>query len=298
MDSIIQIFRDQPAVFFVSATLLSLCVGSFLNVVIYRLPKMMHYDWLGQCREYLAGAEAENRTEIPDTPFNLTKPASTCRNCGNGLRAVDNIPVVSWIFLRGKCAHCGTKISARYPVVEILTALLGLAVVVHFGVTWQSLAALVFTWSLVALSFIDFDEQILPDSITLPMLWLGLLVNLLGVFEPQVTLKTAVIGAIAGYMVLWIVFQLFKLVTGKEGMGFGDFKLLAMLGAWLGWEMLPLIVILSAFAGAILGLAIITFRGKDKDQPMPFGPYLAIAGWIALMWGDTLVDKYLQFAGF
>jgi len=298
MDSIIQIFREQPTLFFVSATLLSLCVGSFLNVVIFRLPKMMHYDWLSQCREYLGAAEAENRADAPEGPFNLVKPDSTCRTCGNGLRAIDNIPVVSWIFLRGKCAHCGTGISARYPFVEILTALLGLAVVLRFGVTAQAMFALVFTWALVALSFIDFDEQILPDSITLPMLWLGLLVNLGGVFEPRVTLETAVIGAVAGYLVLWIVFQLFKLVTGKEGMGFGDFKLLAMLGAWLGWEMLPLIVILSAFAGAILGVAIITFRGKDKDQPMPFGPYLAIAGWIALMWGETLVGQYLQFAGF
>jgi len=285
---------SQPFFLFVVG-LLSLCVGSFLNVVIFRLPKMLQQQWTEQCNDLLNPDTGEtSNTNTKTETFNLLTPASTCRACGHKITALENIPVISYIFLRGRCANCKDKVSLRYPTVELLTAILSIVVCLHFGVTWQCAAALLLTWSLVALSFIDFDHQILPDVITLPFLWLGLLVNLFGLFTD---IQSAVIGAAAGYLSLWLVYHTFKLLTGKEGMGFGDFKLLGLFGAWFGWQLLPLIILLSAFSGAVIGIALIVLRGRDRNIPIPFGPYLAIAGWIAMLWGEKIISSYLQIAG-
>ncbi len=271
----------------ISATVLGLVVGSFLNVVIYRLPKMMEADWKDQCCELLEQEAPERKR------FNLVTPDSTCPHCGHAIRAWENIPVISYVFLRGKCSACGGHIALRYPLIELTSGLLSLFVVYHFGFGVEGLLALVLTWSLLALAVIDFDTQLLPDSITLPLLWLGLIVNHLGGFVP---LEDALWGAVAGYLSLWSIYWLFKLITGKEGMGYGDFKLLAALGAWLGWQMLPLVVLLSSFVGAFIGIGLILTLGRDRNIPIPFGPYLAIAGWLAFIWGDTLINQYLQFA--
>lgn len=270
------------------ALILGLLIGSFLNVVIHRLPRMLERDWRAQC--------AEMRDEpVPDGPkLNLITPASTCPNCGHQVRAWENIPVISYLLLRGRCSACRTPISLRYPVVELVTGLLSLLVVWQLGPGPQALAALLLLWSLIALTFIDYDTQLLPDQITLPVLWLGILVNMQGLF---VDLQTAVIGAVAGYLVLWLVFHLFRLLTGKEGMGYGDFKLLALLGAWFGWQLLPQIVLVSSLVGALVGIALILVRGRDRNRPIPFGPYLAAAGLIALLWGPQLNDGYLRLAG-
>ncbi len=267
------------------ALLLGLCIGSFLNVVIHRLPRMMETDWRAQCAE-LRGepAPAEER-------FNLVVPRSRCPHCGHAIGALENIPLLSYLFLRGRCVGCQTPISARYPTVEALTGLLSAYTVWHFGPGAQAIGALLLIWALVALTFIDIDTQLLPDSITLPLVWLGLLFNLDGTF---VKLQPAVIGAVAGYLSLWSVYWLFKLVTGKEGMGFGDFKLLAALGAWLGWQMLPAIILLSSVVGAVVGIALIVLSRQGRNVPIPFGPYLAAAGIIALFWGPTLTQRYLQ----
>ena len=264
--------------------LVGLCVGSFLNVVIHRVPKMLERGWEAQA--------AEIRGEAPaaQSPYNLVVPRSACPSCGHRIGALENVPVVAWLALKGKCSSCGTPISPRYPLVEALGALLALAALWRFGVTWQGAAACAFLWTLTALTFIDFDTQYLPDSLTLPLVWAGLLVNMFELFVP---LKTAVIGAVAGYLSLWTVYWLFKLVRGKEGMGYGDFKLLAALGAWLGWQMLPLIVLLSSVVGAAIGLLLIVFKGRDHSVPLAFGPYLAIAGAIALFFGPVLVKMYL-----
>jgi leader peptidase (prepilin peptidase)/N-methyltransferase len=268
---------------------IGLAVGSFLNVVIFRLPRMLEQQWHRDCREL------QEKPQGPEEkPFNLNFPSSHCPKCDYKIRPWENIPILSWLLLKGRCSNCGTPISLRYPIVEAMTCLFSLAVAVHFGFGWQTAAALLLTWSLISLSLIDFDVQLLPDSITLPFLWVGLLLSLFGVFtDPQ----SAIIGALAGYLSLWIVYQLFKRLTGKEGMGYGDFKLLAMLGAWLGWEYLPQIIMLSALVGAIVGVSLILLRGRDKNIPIPFGPYLAAAGWISLMWGDAINNAYRHWAG-
>jgi len=286
--------------------LVGLLVGSFLNVVIYRLPIMMENEWREHCRELmssqatLSGGAATVAEPGPAEPFNLVRPRSRCSNCGAMVTAWQNIPVVSWLWLGGKCASCKTPVSARYPVIEILTGVLSGLVVWKFGVTPAAGAALGLTWALIALTVIDIDHQLLPDSITYPLLWAGLAFSLLhqpGSPLPFPDLQSSMIGAIAGYLSLWSVYWIFKLVTGKEGMGYGDFKLLAALGAWLGWQMLPLVILLSALVGAVIGLGMILLLGRDRQIPIPFGPYLAGAGLIALFWGQQITDGYLTYSG-
>lgn len=261
-----------------------LAIGSFLNVLIYRLPKMMQAEWVAQC--------AELRNEpLPDSRrYNLMVPRSACPHCHHRITAAENIPVLSWLMLRGKCSACHAKISPRYPVVELLTGFLSVAVIWKFGATWQAVGGLVFVWALIALAFIDFDTCLLPDSLTLPLLWLGLLFNLASTYT---TLPEAVIGAIAGYLILWSVYWLFKLATGKEGMGYGDFKLLAAIGAWLGWQLLPVTLLLSSVVGALVGIAMIVLIKHDRRVPIPFGPYLAGGGLVAMFFGDQLTRAYL-----
>ena len=273
------------------AALFGLLVGSFLNVLILRLPRKLY-------AEHAAACGGDDAPQMPaDRWFGLDfliSPPSTCPHCGHAIRAWENIPVLSWLLLRGRCASCGTPIGLRYPVVEALSGALTLGVVWHFGATPQALAVCLLAWGLLALTVIDLDEQLLPDQLVLPLLWLGLLLNISGTFVP---LADAVIGAAVGYLSLWLVFQLFRLLTGKEGMGYGDFKLFALLGAWLGWQMLPLILLLSSLVGAVVGLGMILLRGRDHQQPIPFGPYIAMAGGIALFWGEPINRAYLQFAG-
>ncbi len=280
---------NLPA-FVLSVALLGLVIGSFLNVVIYRLPVMMQRDWRKQAREIL---------ELPEAPeqgtFNLVLPNSCCPHCGHQIRPWENIPVLSYLFLRGKCAGCKAPISKRYPLVELACGVLSGYVAVHFGFGWQAAGMLLLTWGLLAMSMIDCDHQLLPDALVLPLLWLGLIANQFGLFT---SLEDALWGAIAGYLSLWSVYWLFKLLTGKEGMGYGDFKLLAMLGAWGGWQVLPLTILLSSLVGAVLGVIMLRLRNQETSTPIPFGPYLAIAGWIALLWGDQITATYLQFAGF
>lgn len=262
-----------------------LCVGSFLNVVIYRLPKIMERDWLVQCAE-LRGEEPPKQET-----FNLALPRSRCPACDHPISTLQNIPIASYVALRGKCSACGTRISPRYPLIEGLGGLAGAYAAWHFGFGLAAFAAMLFLWCMIALSFIDFDTQLLPDSITLPLLWAGLLLNLGGTFTD---LGSAVVGAAAGYLALWSVYWGFKIATGKEGMGFGDFKLLAAVGAWLGWQMLPLVVLASSFVGAIFGVALMLIAKHGRNVPIPFGPYLAAAGVIALLWGRPLTDAYLK----
>jgi leader peptidase (prepilin peptidase)/N-methyltransferase len=274
----------DPAAAIAVAGVVGLVVGSFLNVVIHRLPRMLERGWRAQCAELAGEAPAE------EPPYNLVVPRSACPSCGHRVSALENIPVVSWLALRGRCKGCGTAISARYPIVELLGAALAMLAVWHFGPTAKALAACALLWALVALTFIDADTQLLPDDLTLPLLWAGLAVNLGGLFVP---LAEAVVGAIAGYLVLWSVYWLFKLIRGKEGMGYGDFKLLAALGAWLGWKALPGIVLLSSVAGAVIGIALMIVHRRDGGTPLPFGPYLAIAGAIALFLGEPLARLIL-----
>jgi len=273
----------DPVLATVVAALAGLCVGSFLNVVIHRLPKMLERGWQAQC------AELRGETPDPGPTYNLAVPRSACPACGARITALQNIPVVSWLALRGRCAGCKAPISGRYPMVEVMGGVLAACAIWHFGVTPQGIAACGLLWSLLALTMIDFDTQLLPDGITLPLLWAGLIVNLWNTFAP---LSDAVIGAVAGYLSLWAVYWAFKLIRGKEGMGYGDFKLLAALGAWLGWQVLPVIVLLSSVVGACIGMALIVFKGRDHSVPMAFGPFLAIAGAIALFFGATLVKTY------
>ena len=276
--------------FILCALLIGLLIGSFLNVLIYRLPKMMQRDWREQACEIL---------ELPAEPqtatFNLVLPNSTCPHCAHEIKTWENIPVISYLFLRGKCSNCKTPISLRYPLVELACGLLSAFIAWHFGFTWQAGGMLLLTWGLLAMSMIDVDHQLLPDSLVLPLLWLGLIANSFGLFT---NLENALWGAISGYLSLWSVYWLFKLVTGKEGMGYGDFKLLAMLGAWGGWQVLPLTILLSSLVGAVLGLIMLRLRNAETSTPIPFGPYLAIAGWIALLWGEQITSSYLQIAGF
>ncbi|MFC5697965.1 prepilin peptidase [Pseudomonas sp. GCM10022186] len=287
---LIDFLASHALAFVLLALLLGLLLGSFLNVVIYRLPQMMFRDWQEQAREALS---------LPEEPkgpvFNLVLPNSRCPHCSHEIRAWENIPLVSYLALGGKCSACKAPISKRYPLVELACGLLSAYVAWHFGFGWQAGAFLLLTWGLLAMSMIDVDHQLLPDALVLPLLWLGLILNSQGLFT---SLDHALWGAVAGYMSLWSVYWLFKLVTGKEGMGHGDFKLLAMLGAWGGWQVLPLTILLSSLVGAVLGLIMLRLRNQDTATPIPFGPYLAIAGWIALLWGDQITATYLQFAGF
>ncbi len=288
----LELLADQPLLFTALATLVGAMVGSFLNVVIHRLPIMMERQWREQCRELEEAGEAE--TAEPEEPFNLAVPPSSCPHCGYRIRPWQNIPILGYLLLRGRCAGCGKAISPRYPLIEAATAALTGFVAWHFGFGIEALAAMALTWALIALTMIDFDHQLLPDAITLPFLWLGLGLSLLPLFA---TPEEAIVGAMAGYLALWSVYWLFKLLTGKEGMGYGDFKLLAMFGAWLGWQALPVIIIMSSLVGAVIGIALILFRGRDRNVPIPFGPYLAIAGWITLIWGDEITTAYLRMAG-
>ena len=289
---VIELLQQNTAVYYGFAILLGLIVGSFLNVVIHRLPIMLKAGWKAECEAFLA---EEKGTPAPDseTPvFNLNTPGSRCPQCGHAITALENIPVLSYLFLRGRCRECKTAISPRYPAIETFTALLTLACAWHFGVTPQAPFAILLSWALIALAFIDLDEQYLPDSITLPFLWLGLLLNTRALFSD---LESAVTGAAAGYLILWSVYMLFKKLTGKEGMGFGDFKLLAMLGAWLGWQMLPAIILLSSLVGAAVGIALIAMNRHRRGVPIPFGPFLAAAGWISLLWGSDINQAYLRW---
>ncbi|MDX2463368.1 MAG: A24 family peptidase [Porticoccus sp.] len=275
-----------PALVITVSSILGLLIGSFLNVVIYRIPLQLSASWRKDSLDFL-GMEPDAKT----TKVNIVVPASHCPKCGTEVKPWQNIPVISYLFLKGKCASCSTPISLQYPLVEIVCALLTTYVVLHFGVNTTGFLVLLFSWSLLALTGIDFNEQLLPDNITLPLLWLGLLVNTQNTFA---SLNDAVIGAAAGYLVLWWIFWVFKLLTGKEGMGHGDFKLLAALGAWMGWQQLLLIVLLSSMVGAVVGIVMMIFMGRDKQIPIPFGPYLAAAGWIALIWGESITSHYLS----
>jgi len=301
--SLADVLQSSPGLLIGGAFVLSLLIGSFLNVVIHRLPIMLDRQWRDHARELVApSADAAVKTEtLPEGPFNLLVPRSRCPHCHAEIKAHQNIPILSYLLLGGKCAHCKARISARYPIVELGTAVLSAAVVWHFGWHWQTLAALLLTWALIALTVIDLDHQLLPDIITLPLLWLGLLLSLgwhAGLTPPAPTdPRSAILGAAAGYLSLWLVYWVFKLITGKEGMGYGDFKLFGAFGAWMGWQMLPLIILLSAFAGAVIGIVLIALRGRDRNIPIPFGPYLAAAGWIALMWGPQLLGRYLDLLG-
>lgn len=290
-------FSEFPYLFVAVVFLLALLIGSFLNVVIYRLPIMMEREWREQCDE-LTSMPAKG---LPQGRFDLIMPRSCCPSCGTQITALQNIPVISFLVLGGKCAHCQAPISRRYPIIELVTAIMTAVVGWRFGFGWEAGVAILMTWTLIAISVIDIDHQIIPDSIALPLLWGGLLMSL---FHPLtgaeilfVDPKTSIVGAIAGYLTLWSIYHLFRIVTGKEGMGYGDFKLLAALGAWLGWQMLPLIILLSAVVGAGVGIALIAFKSHDRDVPIPFGPYLAAAGWIAMLYGPKIVDKYWSFMG-
>jgi len=281
-----EIFHD-PLVFVTTCTLLGLFVGSFLNVVIHRLPVMMEHEWQAEA----ASLRGEGEDITASSPrFNLATPRSRCPHCGHLISALENIPVVSYILLRGRCRHCSASISPRYPLIEVLCAALSGFTALHFGYGLAAVGALVFVWSMIALCFIDLDTQLLPDSITLPLLWLGLLLNLGNTYTD---ITGAVVGAAVGYLTLWSVYWLFKLATGKEGMGYGDFKLLAAIGAWLGWQILPLTILLSSLVGAVVGIALIIFRRHGREIPIPFGPYLAAAGLLALFWGTPLTAAYV-----
>ena len=285
MNEIIMLMEQSPTYLYATVAILGLLIGSFLNVVIYRLPVMMERSWQTECAEYFPDANIKGEEGV----FNLVLPRSRCPQCNHLIGSSENIPVLSWLFQKGRCKHCDCKISKRYPIIELLTGVLSLlvALVIPFG--WPLLFALVFTWVLISLTFIDFDTMLLPDQLTLPLLWLGLLVNVAGTFTD---LTSAVIGAVFGYLALWSIYWLFKLVTGKEGMGYGDFKLLAALGAWFGWQALPLIILLSSLAGAVIGIAIILSSKDKKSRAIPFGPYLAIAGWAFLVYGHGITEFY------
>jgi leader peptidase (prepilin peptidase)/N-methyltransferase len=281
----IELLQSSPAFLSIVAGLLGMLVGSFLNVVIHRLPKMMERDWAAQC------AELRGETVPAPETYNLVVPRSACPSCGHRIGALQNIPVVSWIALRGKCSACRTPISIRYPLVEALTGALSAGLALHFGYGLALAGALVFTWALVAAAFIDLDTTLLPDDITLPLLWLGLLLNVGGTYVP---LSDAVIGAAAGYLILWSIYWGFKLLTGKDGMGFGDFKLLGAIGAFLGWKLLPVVILLSSVVGAAVGISMIVFARHGRSVPIPFGPYLTAAGLLAMVWGTDLVHYWLS----
>jgi len=289
-----ELFTQAPTVFIAVAFAFALMIGSFLNVVIYRLPLMMQRDWREQCDEL----SKEPAPDVPKGKFNLVVPRSRCPSCGTTIKAWQNIPVLSYLLLGAQCSNCRQSISVRYPLVETLTAILAAICAWQFGFGWEALLAIGLTCVLVVISLIDFDHQIIPDSIVMPLLWVGLTMSLFhplaGADSLFIAPQDAIVGAVAGYLSLWSVYQLFKLITGKEGMGYGDFKLLAALGAWLGWQALPTIILMSAVVGAVIGIALIVFRGRDRQIPIPFGPYLAAAGWIVMLWGETIKNAYLD----
>ncbi|MGI9276875.1 MAG: prepilin peptidase [Endozoicomonas sp.] len=285
-----QLQYSTPALLLV-LVVFGLIIGSFLNVVVHRLPVMLERQWKLECLEALH----PDKVPQEQVPYNLVKPGSSCPSCGHKIRPWENIPVISYLLLKGKCSSCKASISARYPLVEIISAFLAAIAGIVYGPSVEMLLVCLLSWSLLVLTLIDLDTQLLPDNITLPLVWIGLLVNISGTLVP---LSDAVLGAISGYMILWSIFWLFKLATGKEGMGYGDFKLLAALGAWLGWQMLPLIIVLSSLVGTLAALALMVFKGHERSKPIPFGPYLAVAGYIALLWGEQIIDTYLRFAQF
>ncbi len=297
------LYLESPPAFAAAACLLGLVIGSFLNVVIYRLPLMLERRWRAEAAEFAPPAEDATAvtTIVVETPLTLSFPRSACPSCRTPIKARHNVPVFSWVLLRGRCASCGTPISLRYPLVELATGLTSAWVAWRFGFGAAAAAGLLLTWALIALTGIDLDHQLLPDDITLPLLWSGLLAAVVLGPSPGAPLpvapQDAIIGAVAGYGSLWLVFHAFRLITGKEGMGYGDFKLFAALGAWLGWRLLPLIILLAALTGAVLGILMITLRGRDRAAPMPFGPYLAAAGWLAMMYGEPLVSGYRRLTG-
>ena len=284
MQSLVSLFIENPTALYVAVGFLSVCIGSFLNVVIYRTPKMMEQEWQQECQMLLHPEQAL----IDHSRLTLSKPASTCPKCHTSIRWYQNIPIISWLVLRGKCGSCQNPISIRYPLIELLTLVCSLTVVAVFGASVQMILGLIFTWVLIALTFIDFDTQLLPDRFTLPLAALGLGINSFAIYT---TATAAIWGYLIGFLCLWVVYYLFKLITGKEGMGYGDFKLLAALGAWMGPLLLPLIVLLSSVVGAIIGIVLMKMRGEN--QPFAFGPYIAIAGWIAFLWGDQIMKVYL-----
>jgi leader peptidase (prepilin peptidase)/N-methyltransferase len=291
----LELMSESAPIFIAVVFAFTLLIGSFLNVVIHRLPMMMEREWREQAEE-LQNSPPEH--ELPEGRFDLVAPRSRCPSCGHLITALQNIPVISYLVLRGRCANCKTPISVRYPLVELLTAVLAAICAWHFGVGWEALMAIVMTITLVAIAMIDADTQLIPDSIVLPLMWLGLAMSLFHPFPDTSVLfispKDAIVGAMAGYLTLWSVFWLFKLVTGKDGMGYGDFKLLAALGAWLGWQQLPIIILMSAVVGALINIVMIVARGRDRSVPIPFGPYLAAAGWITMLWGETIKNAYFD----
>lgn len=293
---LINLLEQLPVLTAVFAVVLGLLIGSFLNVVIYRLPKMLIHDWSQDCVNFLGEQDKAftYKKATVETRFNLAFPPSTCPHCQHRITAIENIPILSYIFLRARCSKCKTKISPRYPFIELLTAIITFTVVWQFGLTWQTFFALLLSWNLIALSGIDFDHQYLPDSLTLPFLWLGLLLN---AFNLYTDLYSAVIGAISGYLSLWLVFHIFKFFTKKEGMGYGDFKLLALFGAWFGWQSLAVIIMLSSIAGAIIGIGLIIFKNQTLSKKIPFGPYLAISGWLFMLFGNSINSWYLHYVG-
>jgi leader peptidase (prepilin peptidase)/N-methyltransferase len=288
--TLFDLLAGYPPAFIILCLIVGLLIGSFLNVLVYRLPLMMQREWREQARETLELPE-QGAGEV----FNLLLPNSRCPHCAHEIKPWENIPLLSFACLRGKCSGCKAPISWRYPSVELTSGLLAAFIAWHFGFTWQAGGMLLLTWGLLAMSLIDADHYLLPDSLVLPLLWLGLIVNHFGLFT---SLSDALWGAVAGYLSLWTVYWLFKLLTGKEGMGHGDFKLLAMLGAWGGWQVLPLTILLSSLVGAVLGVLMLRLRNAASNTPIPFGPYLAIAGWIALIWGEQITQRYLQVVGF
>jgi leader peptidase (prepilin peptidase)/N-methyltransferase len=292
-----ELFSTSPAAFIVTCFVVALLIGSFLNVVIYRLPVMMQVEWRKQAQEIMDSPVEQ----LPEGRFDLSFPRSRCPSCNHQITALQNIPVISWLLLRGKCANCKTSIAVRYPLVESATAILTALVAARFGFGYEAAAAILLTWALIAISMIDIDHQLIPDSMSLPLMWIGLF---LALFHPMtgaqmlfVEPKDAIVGALGGYLSLWSIYHLFRLITGKEGMGYGDFKLLAALGAWLGYQMLPLIIMLSAIVGALVGVALMIFKRHDRNVPIPFGPFLAAAGWIAMMYGPDIYNRYLDFMG-
>jgi leader peptidase (prepilin peptidase)/N-methyltransferase len=287
MDLLI-LLESSTATFATVVALLGLLIGSFLNVVIYRLPIILERTWSQQCRELLETATADSGE---DRPFNLIRPASSCPKCGHRIRAIENVPVISYLFLKGRCAACRKRIPVRYPLIELATAIASVVTALHFGFSLQTAAALGFTWAIIPLCIIDYDRQLLPDNITLPLLWAGLALSLWAVF---VDTHASIIGALAGYLSLWSIYHLFKLATGKEGMGYGDFKLLAAIGAWVGWQALPVVILFSSIVGAATGILLILLKGHERSQPIPFGPFLACAGWITLLWGQDIISFYLN----
>uniref|UniRef100_A0A486XKD4 Prepilin leader peptidase/N-methyltransferase n=1 Tax=Rheinheimera sp. BAL341 TaxID=1708203 RepID=A0A486XKD4_9GAMM len=291
MQQLIDLFEHYPALFIAAVVLFSLLIGSFLNVVIYRLPKMMELEWQQEYQDYF---NPDKNVAAPAT-FNLATPRSRCPSCNNMITARDNIPLISWLLLKGKCRHCSAPISARYPLVEALTAVLSAVVAWQLGFTLTAALFILITWLLIALTFIDIDKMLLPDQLTLPLLWLVLLFSVSD--AALVSPAQAIVGAAAGYLSLWSVYWLFKLLTGKEGMGYGDFKLLAVFGALLGAQQLPLIILLSSAVGAVVGITLLSVQGKDKATPIPFGPYIAAAGWIAMLWGEQMTNAYLRYLG-